>query len=225
MFRIPLAGRSTMLTALLVLSGCATLPPAPLVPLGRGDVAVGLSLGADLETRLPELNLWVGAGLGSGVDAAVGLLAPLEFVARVGERSRGGRRPLVPPVMLRRTFANGVGIGVGGASVSGGVEVERDYASMAAVFVTAGPQPGATGPVGRATLHVGVGVVHPSGVGRDEDVRGSEYRGLAVWGTGEAGVGTNAVRPSVRAGSGVWLGGPFRVMQPRVALALESGNP
>ena len=219
------AMRPALLTVLLVLSGCATLPPAPLVPLDRSDLALGISLGGDFETHTPEVSMWLGAGFGSGVDGAVGLLAPLEFVKRVREWGEGGRRPLVPPVVLRKTFANGLGVGIGGSSVSGGFDAERDYASMAAVFVTAGPQPGAAGPVGRATLHVGYGVVHPSGIRRGETVRGTEHRGVAVWGTAEGGVGAHVLRPSVRAGSGLWLGGPGRVMQPRVAIALESGTP
>lgn len=75
--------RTAILTSLLILSGYATPPPTPLVPLGRGDVVLGLSLGVDLETRLPEMNLWVGGGPGSGVDGAVGLLAPLQLIGRV----------------------------------------------------------------------------------------------------------------------------------------------
>ena len=193
----------------LGLSAYSGLPPETLVPLERGQTVVGLNVAVDLgEVRRPDVAGWFGVGLGGGIDAAVGLDVPLALVfggLRAAELDRHG---LLPGLAVRKTWASGVGVGVG-------MSTRMDFSvldslgpgrlSTAGAFVTAGPRPGSwdgdrwSG--GRATASVGYVELEHGGVVR---------RGLAAHVSAQSGAvmasdDTTAVLVGPRAQAGVLL--------------------
>jgi hypothetical protein len=149
--------------AALAFSSCSGLPPDTLVPLERGQAAMGLNVAVDLrELRRPDVAGWFGIGLGEGVDVGIGLDVPLGLLAfgpRVGYPLGRGS---LPGLVLRKTWANGVGVGVG-------TSTRTDFSlpdslglvalTTAGPFVTIGPRPGSwddgQGARGRVTAYVG----------------------------------------------------------------------
>ena len=157
MSRAPLATLAALSAVLL--AGCSGLPPETLVPLQGGEAAAGLSLGVDLDgTPNPDVGVWAGVGLGRGVDAAVGLDVPMMLMAggpaAVGLPGKGA----LPGLSLRKTFDNGIGVGVGSGSRLLFLPADSSAAiprvSTAGVFVTTATAVDQT-LQGRATLHVG----------------------------------------------------------------------
>lgn len=172
-----------------LLAGCSGLPPDTLLPLSRGDIAVGVHVGTDLTAlKRPDVSMWVGAGLGRGVDVGVGIDAILGLLA--GGPDAFGLFAMQPPgLVVRKTWPSGVGVGIGTSTrldFSRHDSLGPGSVSTAGALVTVGPRPGSWdgGPLSaaRATAFVGLAAA------RTEFGRGSPAtRGLAVLGSIQAG--------------------------------------
>ena len=175
--------RPLLLLAVAV-AGCSGLPPDTLVPLQGGEGAAGLTLAVDLDgAPNPDVNVWVAAGLGGGVDAALGVDVPLALMI-AGPRAVA--LPLTgafPGIAVRKTFDNGLGIGVGSASrllfIPGDSSGVVPHVSTLGAFVTAATPRDQT-MQGRATLHLGYAEVRRPNASTTQ-------RGLAVHLAGQGG--------------------------------------
>jgi hypothetical protein len=90
-------------------AACSGLPPEPLVPLGYGEVALGVTADMPVHGAPPGVvSLWAALGAGRGVDLAFGVDAPFTLVQRLTDLGRG-RGAFVPPgIAVRKSFANGL---------------------------------------------------------------------------------------------------------------------
>lgn len=209
------------LVALALLAGCSGLPPETLTPLQGGETAVGITVAADLgRLTSPEVGGWFGLGLGRGVDAAIGFDIPLGFVFAGPYAVRAPTLGMLPGLSLRKSFDNGLGVGIGSSSrhlfsardTTGSIP----HVATAGVFVTT-VSPSDQTLLGRATLHVGYAeVIEPNAL--------VARRGLAVHAAGQAGVGiamADTARAVValraQAGMFVWPG-RGRVQGPSLGL-------
>lgn len=149
--------------AALGLSACSGLPPETLVPLERGQAVAGLNVAVDLgEVRRPDVAGWFGVGVGGGVDVAVGVDVPLALMVGGLGAVNLDRHGMLPGLAIRKTWASGVGVGVGTSTrmdFSVPDSLGPGALSTAGAFVTVGPRPGSwdggAGSGGRATVSIG----------------------------------------------------------------------
>lgn len=189
-----------LLVVTLVFAGCSGLPPDTLIPLQGGESVVGVSLGVDLDGRPnPDVSMWLGAGLGRGVDASFGVDIPIALMI-------GGPRMVAAPAVgffpglsVRKTFDNGFGVGLGSGSrflfIPSDSSSSIPHIGTAGLFVTTATPTDQT-MQGRATLHVGYAEVRrPNAT--------ATQRGLAVHLAGQLGPAI-AMADTARAVLAVW---------------------
>ena len=177
--------RLLLLVAAASLTACSGLPPETLPALKGGEVVTGVTLAFDMQNRLnPDVGAWFGAGLGHGVDASIGVDLPAMLVIS-GPAAAGFPLLGIPPgLSVRKTFENGLGVGVGSGSrflFTAGRDSSHaiTHLSTAGVFVTTASREDRM-VQGRATLHVGYAQVRRPNTAATE-------RGLAVHVAGQAG--------------------------------------
>lgn len=179
--------RAALLPFSLALAACSGMPPDTLPSLERGQVVAGVNLAFDLATpKSPDVAGWFGAGVGAGVDLAVGFDVPLGLMVG-GPRTVGALgSPRPPGLALRKTWPNGVGVGVGSSTridFSAPDSLGPGTVSSAGPFVTVGPPPragdGGLG-AGRVTALLGYGW-------RDRANEEGPRRGIVVQASGQVG--------------------------------------
>ena len=235
----------TVLGAALGLAACSGLPPEAPFPLERGEVAVGGTVTVDLSTLAsPDASVWVGTGLGDDVDVSAGFGGGLFLVggpAVLGVLAEG----MLPEVALRKTFDNGVSVGIGTATRLDATEISRPpidslgtYGPLIAQttvgpFVSVGTSRDAP-VVARATLHAGYSAVRPVlTAARDAptEPRAREGSGLSVHVSGLLGGrlverDTLTVTAALRAQGGALLAPrPRPLLGPGLGLTVVAGDP
>lgn len=202
----PLLPSGRLAVLAVVLAGCSGLPPEPIAPLRAGEFVVGATLDVPLRHGEGSLSLWAGVGAGAGVDVAASVDAPFTVFQSFYSLASGA--PLAPPgLAVRRTFGNGIGVGVGTASVIGVGNADGHPNQLTAgPFVTIGTTD-ADGLVARATGHL---VYEARSLGSHP--RAGVRHGLSVIGVASVGgglaAGSGFVVPGARVVVGRGISGP-----------------
>lgn len=173
--------RAVLLVLFLGLAACSAVPPEPLVPLRAGEGAVGITADlpvGDRRARTAGVSLWAGVGAGRGVDVAFSIDAPIAAPAELLAVLRGQATFVPPGLAVRKSFPDGLGVGLATASRSALFSEGGGFGSIAiGPFVTYGTR-GEGAVAARSTLYL-VHEVRETSADRTR-------RGLAIYGVGTA---------------------------------------
>ncbi|MEM6785593.1 MAG: hypothetical protein AAF624_17875 [Bacteroidota bacterium] len=183
------------------------------MPLDEGETGMGVLISADLDTgALRDMSIWVAHGFGNDVDFAWSIDAMMAAVNLMAIPIMGGEVPTGPPgLFLRKSFDNGLGIGLATSSrsatfCSGGCFAYPSSGPtlMIGPFITYAPVTDAPF-AARLTTYVGYAVVsHPT-----SSTEATSRRGMAMQAEGQLGpafrTDSTAAIPGVRATVGYWL--------------------
>ena len=175
--------RIFVLMLALGLAACSGLPPESTVALATGDVAIGLTADLPVSSRRIGSSVWAGVGVGSGVDAMFAIDAPFVLIGDlIGGRAK--EIPFAPPgIALRKSFDNGVAVGLGvGSDRSPFENPGHLYRVMAGPFASVGSSSDSSLSA-RATLYV---MYEAHSTRRGERVE--KRQGIAAYGIGTGGL-------------------------------------